>query len=421
MRNVVRATGEERWLLHKCSALRDADGEILRVVNVIENVTEVKRAERAQRLLADASEALAASLDHVEQLGALAHVLVAGAGAPRPRVELPRRAREPAARDRGRARRRARRRRTPAAMIRAAAGGRGAARQALARARRPLRRLDAELAAEIGRRAGVAVLNARMLRGRTAIARALQHGLLPPELPDVPGWSAAVLYRPAGEFNEVGGDFYDVFEGPKGWMVVIGDVAGQGAEAASATSLARFTVRTAAELTGDVSARRRPAQRHAARPAGLPLCTVVCAELRRARGRRRGRDDGQRRPPAAAARARAARSRRSATPARSRAPSTASAGRRRRSMLEPGDVLVLYTDGVLDAMGEDDRFGERRLRDALGAARRARPGARWPRCARELEAFERGPQRDDTTVLMLEYRGGRRSAGRAPAAAPPRR
>ena len=57
----------------------------------------------------------------------------------------------------------------------------------------------------------------------------------------MPGWSAAVMYRPAGEFNEVGGDFYDVFRGPEGWMVVIGDMAGQGAEAAAQTSLARFT------------------------------------------------------------------------------------------------------------------------------------------------------------------------------------
>ena len=58
------------------------------------------------------------------------------------------------------------------------------------------------------------------------------------ELPDVPGWSAAVLYRPAGEFNEVGGDFYDVFEGPPRRMVVIGDVAGQGAEAATSRATA---------------------------------------------------------------------------------------------------------------------------------------------------------------------------------------
>ena len=76
VRNVIRATGEERWLLHRCSALRDSDGAILRIVNVIENVTEVKRAERSQRLLAESSEALAGSMDHVEQLGALVGVLV---------------------------------------------------------------------------------------------------------------------------------------------------------------------------------------------------------------------------------------------------------------------------------------------------------------------------------------------------------
>ena len=55
-------------------------------------------------------------------------------------------------------------------------------------------------------------------------------------------------------------------------------------------------------------------------------------------------------------------------------------------------------------MGEDDRFGERRLRDALG---RLEGGVqeRLAALRAELEAFERGPQRDDTTVLVLEYRG----------------
>ena len=74
-------------------------------------------------------------------------------------------------------------------------------------------------------------------------------------------------------------------------------------------------------------------------------------------------------------------------------------------MLEPGDLLVLYTDGVLDPMGEDDRFGERRLHEAL-ARIEGTPGRRLDALRAELEAFERGPQRDDTTVLVLEYRGG---------------
>jgi len=400
VRNVIRATGEERWLLHRCSALRDSDGAILRVVNVIENVTEVKRAERSQRLLAESSEALAGSMDHVEQLGALVRVLVPALAAAAA-VDLPD--------ERGIARR------VTAAGEEASlasgdvlriplwAGAEELGTLTLARAE-PWRRLDAELAEEIGRRAGVAVYNARSHAGRTAIARALQRGLLPPELPEVPGWSTAVLYRPAGEFNEVGGDFYDVFEGPEGWMVVIGDVAGQGAEAATRTSLARFTVRTAAELTGDVSLAVSRLNDTLRGQQGLPLCTVVCAELR-------GRDDGAAvvtmasagHPPPLLVRGR------SVAPVGD-AGTIAGAFDDERwpaapVVLEPGDLLVLYTDGVLDAMGEDDRFGERRLHEAL-ARIEGTPGRRLDALRAELEAFERGPQRDDTTVLVLEYRGG---------------
>ena len=459
MRNVVRATHEERWLLHKCSALRDADGGILRIVNVIENVTEVKRAERAQRLLADASEALASSLDHVGQLGALTDVLVPALadwavldlpderGVVQPvaiadtepgRAALVRRLRErypvtlaepatmPAALREGRAELWAEvtdavlasyaRDDEELAMLREIGFGSMIIVPLIAGAEAigsltlvnsdPLRRFDEnerDLAAEIGRRAGVAVSNARSYTRRTAIARALQHGLLPPELPDVPGWSAAVLYRPAGEFNEVGGDFYDVFAGPKGWMLLIGDVAGQGAEAAARTSLARFTLRTAGELTGDVSAAVARLNDTLRGQAGLPLCTVVFAALQE-------REDGTAvvtmasagHPPPLLVRGR------EVTPVGD--PGTIAGafdGERWPSAdvtLEPGDLLVLYTDGVTDAMGEDDRYGERRLRDALG---RLQGGVqeRLAALRAELEAFERGPQRDDTTVLVLEYRG----------------
>ncbi len=49
-----------------------------------------------------------------------------------------------------------------------------------------------------------------------------------------------------GELNEVGGDFYDVFEhGADSWMLVIGDVCGKGARAAGVTALARHTLRAA--------------------------------------------------------------------------------------------------------------------------------------------------------------------------------
>jgi PAS domain S-box-containing protein len=399
VRNIVKATGAERWLLHRCSALRDADGALLRVVSVIEDLTEVKRAESAQRLLAEASEALASSMDPGEQLGALVRTLVPvlAAGAV---VELPDErgelhvvaaAGEPAAGN-------------GTLRIPLQVGAEAIGTLALAHAEpwRGFGGAERELAEEIGRRAGVAAYNARSHSRRTAIARALQHGLLPPELPEVPGWSAAVMYRPAGEFNEVGGDFYDVFRGPGGWMVVIGDVAGQGAEAAVQTSLARFTLRTAAELTGDVSAAVARLNETLRGQAGLPLCTVVCADLReRADGGAVVTLASAGHPPPLLVRGR------DVLPVGE--PGTIAGAFEAEwpavpVEVEPGDLLVLYTDGVTDAMGEDERFGEQRLRELLGRLE-GEAGERLASLRAELEAFERGPQRDDTTVLVLEYRG----------------
>ena len=108
---------------------------------------------------------------------------------------------------------------------------------------------DLALAVRLGRRAGTAVESARLYTERTRIARVLQRALLPDSPPQMPGFEVAARYRPAGELNEVGGDFYDVFPyGEGGWLLVIGDVCGKGAEAASVTALARHTLRVAARL-----------------------------------------------------------------------------------------------------------------------------------------------------------------------------
>ena len=77
------------------------------------------------------------------------------------------------------------------------------------------------------------------------LAETLQASLIPPAMPTVPGLEVAGAYRPAGRGDEVGGDFYDVFEARNGWAVALGDVCGKGPEAAALTSLARYTIRTA--------------------------------------------------------------------------------------------------------------------------------------------------------------------------------
>ena len=245
VRNVIRATGEERWLLHKATPVFDADGSLSLIVSVIEDLTDVKRAELAQRLLAEAGQELSSSLDYAQTLQQVARAggvrarrpvrgrdagrrrgarggrggrRGAGDGSPRRRVGRGARGGARGCRRGGRIRparlaggdRRSSRDRRPAADRRAVAGdgesGRTFAESDLASPR------------ELGPRAAIAVENARLYAERSQIATTLQRSLLPPDLPEIPGFRLASLYRAAGEQNEVGGDFYDAFEVPgAGW------------------------------------------------------------------------------------------------------------------------------------------------------------------------------------------------------------
>lgn len=86
------------------------------------------------------------------------------------------------------------------------------------------------------------------------LADTLQAGLLPPRPPRMPGVEVATHYRAGGRGLQVGGDFYDVFRlADDQWGVIIGDVCGKGAKAASVTSLVRYTARAAAAHSGDPS------------------------------------------------------------------------------------------------------------------------------------------------------------------------
>ncbi|GAA4948221.1 hypothetical protein GCM10023238_13160 [Streptomyces heliomycini] len=101
-----------------------------------------------------------------------------------------------------------------------------------------------ELAEDLSRRAALALDNARLYSERTAISQSLQRSLLPPELPTIDGVEVEVIYRAAGEGNEVGGDFYDLFPISDGaYGFAIGDVCGTGPNAAAVTGLARHALR----------------------------------------------------------------------------------------------------------------------------------------------------------------------------------
>ena len=310
VRNVVRATGEQRWLLSKATAIRGDDGVPIYVVNFTEDVTAVKRAEIAQRVLAEAGRVLASSLDYEDTLhqvamlavpeladwcgvdmpgrgGRIEHVAVGHVNPERVAVARELRDRYPARMDDGDGLAAVLRGDVPhwvvdetpdAAVVAYAADeehlalmravgfnaimivpilGRSGILGALTFVSAHANRFDAEdlaLATELGRRAGVAVENARLYTERADIAHTLSVALVPDPVPLAPGWDVAALYRPAGEATEAGGDFYDMVRTDDGWLVVIGDVAGKGARAASLTALARYTLRTAAMLTGDPGA-----------------------------------------------------------------------------------------------------------------------------------------------------------------------
>ena len=77
VRNIVRATGEERWLIVRSTPIREPDGgRVLYAVNVFENITEVKRVERSESFMAEASRVLASSMDYGETLGRVAQLAV---------------------------------------------------------------------------------------------------------------------------------------------------------------------------------------------------------------------------------------------------------------------------------------------------------------------------------------------------------
>jgi serine phosphatase RsbU (regulator of sigma subunit) len=71
-----------------------------------------------------------------------------------------------------------------------------------------------------------------------------------------------------------------------------------------------------------------------------------------------------------------------------------------RVVLEPGDTLVLYTDGVIDTVGERERFGEDRLTEALRLGTTADETVR--RIDEAVRRFGRGAQVDDSAVLVVE-------------------
>ena len=258
---------------------------------------------------------------------------------------------------------------------------------------------DLELADELARRVGSAIDNARLYEERSRTAATLMASLRPPAIPALPGWKTAALYAPAGRTDEVGGDFYDVFRTPGGWMLVIGDVVGHGPPAAALTSLARYSIRAAATLTGGAALALAHLNEQLRQDGRLALLSAGCVLLSDSDGRTYATiavaghprpilvQDGDPRPVGRTSLVLGA--------------ADDADYLEDRIEIHADDCLVLYTDGVLDAAGETDRFGEERLMQAL-AGDASTPDARLERLTAALAAFQTGVQRDDIAVLAAQ-------------------
>ncbi len=86
-------------------------------------------------------------------------------------------------------------------------------------------------------------LESQLRRGAEDVARTLQHSLLPPRVPEIPGLDIAARYHVANA-DQVGGDFYDVVpDADGGCAIVVGDACGKGTAAAAMTGTARWVLR----------------------------------------------------------------------------------------------------------------------------------------------------------------------------------
>lgn len=103
---------------------------------------------------------------------------------------------------------------------------------------------EAEALQVLAAQAATALENAQRFERQRSVARSLQEGLLATELPQMEGYESAAVYEPASGEADIGGDFFDVFDLSDGsFAIVVGDVSGKGAEAAAYTAMAKYMLR----------------------------------------------------------------------------------------------------------------------------------------------------------------------------------
>lgn len=258
---------------------------------------------------------------------------------------------------------------------------------------------EVRLVTELARHAAAALQNALRFEHERHIATTLQHALIADELPAIPGLELAAIYEPAAGAL-VGGDFYSAWRLDDGRLaLLVGDVSGKGVEAAGVTAMVRYMAEALSqhlahpgELVGELNELLRPRL-----PDGA-LVTLVLAVIDTAASTLRWCSAGHP-PPVLIDPAGGYRTLDDPDP-----PCGVFAGQayhQGEEAFDPGDVLVLYTDGLLEARRQGREFGEEGLRAALAAASGAAPADIARAAHSAARAWSGGRLPDDVAVAVV--------------------
>jgi two-component system CheB/CheR fusion protein len=247
----------------------------------------------------------------------------------------------------------------------------------------------------------IALENARLYEAERNIADILQESLL--IMPDhVDGIEFGHLYHSATEAAKVGGDFYDIFEIDSERIgIILGDVSGKGIEAATLTSIVKNTIKAHAFENNDPGSIMSKTNEMVLRSSPSSIfVTVIYAVLNIATGEIVYCDAGH--PPAII--------RKSLSDIEMLAEYSPIIGafenvryENGRATLKDGDVLILYTDGVIEARRGHEFFGEERLvsfvKNTVSTETKSIPGAIF----NQVQKFTNHKLSDDVAILTVSY------------------
>jgi serine phosphatase RsbU (regulator of sigma subunit)/PAS domain-containing protein len=262
---------------------------------------------------------------------------------------------------------------------------------------------DLTMVRSLATRAALHLQNARLYRERSHVAETLEASLRPRGLPAIPGVEIAAAYRPAGDQSGAGGDFYDVFAGGDGaCTAIVGDVSGKGPEAAAITATARHTLRAVSMLEESPSVNLVCLNAALRSDAGADrFCTAVYARIWPGDGGLEVRYASAGHPPPLVLRAEG----RIDELSGGRGPLAGATGgatyAEAEDHLSPGDVLLLYTDGVTEIATDDMRRGETELRATLDSLRGVSAAELVTAIEERVVALQDGRPRDDIALVAL--------------------